>query len=382
MTKTGKIVAGIIIAVLVIWGISSVSKTGTTTSTTKSTAGSIKIGFVGPLTGDLANMGENAQAAVGIAVEEINKAGGVLGKKLEVVYEDDVCAGASGANAISKLINSDKVVAVLGSVCSGATLGEAPIAEAAKVVQLSYCATNPTISQAGDYIFRDVPSDLFQAKYAAEYLMKTGKTKVALLTIKNDWGDGLNKAFTDAFTKAGGTIVITDSFDADAKDLRTQLAKIKEKNFPVVNRAYYTGSGIAGRKHAPELSMKSAFFGADAWDDTKIWSELGTLGDGAMFTVVGTNSTADFKTAMKAKLGKDDLVYCSNYAYDGVKILADAMTRANSTDSTAIKNALYDTNYTGGVSAKTIKFDSNGDPTSSAYIVKVANNGKAEELVQ
>ncbi len=136
-------------------------------------------------------MGENARAAVQIAVDEVNKAGGVLGRQIEVVYEDDMCTGATGANAISKLINTDKVVAVLGSVCSGATLGEAPIAEAAKIPQLSYCATNPTISQAGDYIFRDVPSDLFQAKYAAGYFMSHNMTKVSLLTIKNDWGDGL-----------------------------------------------------------------------------------------------------------------------------------------------------------------------------------------------
>ncbi len=374
MTKIGKTVVWLVVIILVVWGISSLSKSGSSDT--------IKVGFVGPLTGDLANIGENAQAAVAISVDEVNKAGGVLGKKLEVVYEDDVCTGASGANAISKLINSDKVVAVLGSVCSGATLGEAPIAEAAKTVELSYCATNPTISQAGDYIFRDVPSDLFQAKYAAEYLMKNNKTKIALLTIKNDWGDGLNKAFTDSFTKAGGKIIMTDSFDADAKDLRTQLAKIKAKNPDAVYLASYTDTAIAALKQAHDLGIKSTFFGSDAWDDTKIWNELGTLGDGAMFTVVGTNSSEAFKTAMKEKLGKDDLVYCSNYAYDAVKILADAMTRANSSDSTAIKNALYQTNFTGGVSAKEIKFDSNGDPTSSAYIVKAVKNGKAAEVTQ
>src|SRR3989344_2193251 len=321
MNTTGKIIVWVIVLVLVIWGIISISKNSDTDSDT------IKIGFMGPLSGDTANLGQNAQAAVAIAVDEINNAGGVLGKKPEGVYEDDACNGATAANAISKLINADKVMAVLGGACSGATLGATPVAEAAKIPQLSYCSTNPTISQAGDYIFRNVPSDLFQAKYAAEY-------------------------------------------------------QIKAKNSDAVYFVSYTDPAIAGLKQARDLGIKTQFFGADAWDDTKVWSELGTLGNGAMYTIVGSNSSVDFKVKMKARLGKDDLIYCSNYAYDGLKILADAITRANSTDGTAIKDALYKTDYTGGVSAKTMTFDANGNPVSAAYIVKVVKDGKAAESAQ
>lgn len=380
MSKTTKVIVWIIVILIAIWAISAVMKSPANTGVNNTE--SITIGFVGPLTGDLANMGENARAAVSIAVDEVNTAGGVLGKNLSVVYEDDACSGATGANAVSKLINTDNVVAVLGGVCSGATLGEAPITEAAKIPQLSFCSTNPTISQAGDYIFRDVPSDLFQAKYAAGYLMNAGKKNVALLSIKNDWGDGLSKAFSDAFVAAGGKIVLADTFDPDTKDLKAQFTAIKAKNPDAIYFASYTDSGIAGIKQAHDLGINATFFGADAWDDSRLWSELGSIGDGAMYTVVGTNSSDNFKTKMKAKLGKDDLVYCSNYAYDGVKILADAINRAGSTDSTAIKDALYQTDYTGGVSAQEIKFDTNGDPTSATYIVKVAKNGSATEMAQ
>ncbi|OGI86230.1 hypothetical protein A3A05_00485 [Candidatus Nomurabacteria bacterium RIFCSPLOWO2_01_FULL_41_12] len=376
MTTTGKVIVWGVVAVLVIWGIVSMSKKDGTESET------IKIGFIGPLTGDTANIGQNAQAAVAIAVEEVNNSGGVLGKKVEVVYEDDGCNGATAANAVSKLINTDKVVAILGGACSGATLGSAPIAEAAKVVQLSYCSTNPTISSAGDYIFRDVPSDLFQANYAAEYLVRNGKTKVALLTVKNDWGDGLNKAFTDALAKAGGTIVIADSFDPDVKNLKAQFTNIKAKNPDAVYFVAYTDASIAGLKQASDLGIKAQFFGADAWDDTKIWSELGSLGNGAMFTVVGTNSTDAFKAKMKVKLGKDDLIYCSNYAYDGLKVIAEAIKLARRATGPAIKDALYKVKYTGGVSAKELMFDKNGDPTSAAYVIKVAKDGKLSELAQ
>jgi len=377
MNNAVKGVLWIVVIVLVVWGIVSMSKKDGETS-----AETIKLGFVGPLTGDLANMGENARAAVGIAVDEINAAGGVMGKNLEVVYEDDACTGATGASAVSKLINTDKVVAVMGGLCSGATLGEAPVSEAAKVVQISYCSTNPTISQAGDYIFRDVPSDLFQADYAATYLVKNGKKNVALLSTKNDWGDGLGKAFSEAFAKAGGTIVIAETFDPASKDLKAQLTKIKAKNPDAVYFAGYTDASIAGLKQAKELGMTSQFFGADAWDDTKIWSELGTLGNGAMFTVVGTNTSAEFKAKMKEKLGKDDLVYCSNYAYDAVKVLAQVMESAKSSDSTAVKDGLYKAVFTGGVGSKELKFDANGDPVSANYVVKIVKDGKAEEMAQ
>ncbi len=374
MSTTGKVIVWGLVAVFVIWGLMSLGRNKGTEGDT------IKIGFVGPLTGELANMGENAQAAIQIAVDEVNLSGGVLGKNIEVIYEDDACTGATGANAISKLISTDKVVAVLGSLCSGATLGEAPIAESSKVVQLSYCSTNPTISQAGDYIFRDVPSDLFQAKYAAEYLMNQGKTRISLLTVKNDWGDGLNKAFTEAFTKVGGTIVSTDTFNPDVKDLKTQLTAIKAQNPDAVYFAAYTDASIAGLKQAYDLGIKAQFFGADAWDDGKVWSELGSLGDGAMFTVVGTNSSDSFKTKMKEKLGKEDIVYCSNYAYDGLKVIVEAIKIAGKANGTAIKNALYKVKYTGGVSAKELMFDSNGDPTSAAYIIKTAQGGKLVEV--
>ena len=376
MNKTAKIVVGIVVVVLVIFGLSSMSKKSGTDSET------VKIGFMGPLSGDTANIGQNAQAAIAIAVDEINNAGGVLGKNVEVIYEDDGCSGATAANAVSKLINTDKVVAILGAACSGATLGAAPIAEAAKVPMLSYCSTNPTVSQAGDYIFRNVPSDFFQANYAANYLMGKGMKNVALLTSKDDWGDGLKKAFTNAFTKAGGVIVSSDSFDPASKDLKAQLTTIKGMNVDAVYFAGYTDPSIAGLKQAHDLGIKAQFFGADAWDDTKIWSELGTLGDGAMFTVVGTNSSADFKAKMKAKLGKDDLIYCSNYAYDGLKILAAAINKADSVSKTAVKDALSKIKYTGGVGSAEVMFDNNGDPTTAAYIIKRALGGKLTEVSQ
>ena len=348
---------------------------GSQSSTSKE---AIKIGFTGPLTGDLANIGLNAKAAVEIAVEEVNAAGGINGRPLSVIYEDDKCAGPEGVSAANKLINVDKVPVILGSVCSPALMAFAPIAEQNKVVAFGYCATAPKISEAGDYIFRDVPSDLFQANFGAKYLYNTlGKRKAAILYVNNDWGVGLHGAFKDAFSKIGGSVVLEEGYDPASKDLRSQMAKVKNSSADVLYFAGFTDGTIAGLKQAKTLKLTQTIFGADAWDDTKIWSELGSAGDGAMFTLVNTNSSDSFKAKMLEKIGNDSIIYCSNYAYDGIKLLSQVMSKVG-TDSTKIKDALYGTVYEGGVSSPKIQFDKNGDPTEANYAIKVAKNGKAE----
>ncbi len=369
----GKAILWLVVLVLIVGGFILYGSRGG--SATKEP---IKIGFIGPLTGDLANVGQNAKAAVEIAVEEVNVAGGINGRPVEVIYEDDTCAGPEGVTAATKLVNVDKVSAILGSACSPAMLAFAPIAETAKIPTLGYCATAPTISQAGDYIFRNVPSDLFQAKFAAEHLFNTmGKKTASILYINNDWGVGLHQAFSEAFTALGGKIVSDEAYDPTSKDLRTQLSKVKAAKADVLYFAGPTDNTVVGLKQAKEAKLTQTIFGADAWDDNKIWEGLGVAGDGAMFTVVGTNSSDAFKAKMKEKVGNDSIVYCSNYAYDGIKILSQALSDVG-TDGTALKDALYKASYTGGVSSTKVEFDQNGDPKESSYVIKVVKDGKAD----
>ena len=374
-SSMGKAILWLVVLVLIVGGFILYGSRGG--SATKEP---IKIGFTGPLTGDLANIGQNAKAAVEIAVEEVNAAGGIKGRPLEVIYEDDKCAGPEGVSAATKLINVDKVPVILGSVCSPAMLAFAPIAETAKVPVLGYCATAPKISQAGDYIFRDVPSDLFQAKFAAQYIYTTlGKKTASVLYINNDWGVGLHQAFGEAFAALGGKIVSDEAYDPTSKDLRTQLSKVKAAKADVLYFAGFTDSTVVGLKQAKEAKLTQTIFGADAWDDNKIWEGLGAAGDGAIFTVVGTNSSDAFKAKMKEKVGNDSIVYCSNYAYDGIKILSQVLSDVG-TDGTAVKDALYKSSYTGGVSSPKIEFDQNGDPKESSYVIKVVKDGKADVM--
>lgn len=340
----------------------------------------IKIGFIGPLTGDAANIGQNSRAAVEIAVKEINEAGGVSGRHLEVVYEDGQCTGKVASNAANKLINVDKVPVIIGGVCSGETSSFTGAAEQSKTVVLSYCSSAPAISQAGDYIFRDYPSDLYQGSFGAEYIYnKLGKKKIAVLYVKSDWGSGIKDVFVKRFGELGGTIVAEEGYEQTSRDLRTQLTKIKSVKPELVYFLGYTEASIPGIKQAKELGLNVPLFGGDAWDDSKIWSDVGSAGEGVMYSIVYAPLSTDFKAKMKAKIGNDAITICTPQAYDAVKLIAQVIAKTG-TSAEAIKNELYKTSYAGGVSAPEIKFDSNGDPVGANYVVKVAQNGKAVEM--
>ena len=181
MQKTLKAVFGALIFISLASGCSKSGKEAGGENT-------IRIGSVGPLTSDLAYIGENMKAAVELASDEINSAGGIKGKKIEIIYEDGKCDPKEAANAANKLINIDKVTAIIGGLCSSETLAMAPLAEKSKVILLSAGSTNPGITNAGDYIFRNVPSDSFQGVYAARYVKtRLNKNRVALLKCLSDW---------------------------------------------------------------------------------------------------------------------------------------------------------------------------------------------------
>lgn len=369
----GKAILWVVVIALVVGGFVLYGSKGE-----KASKEPIKIGFIGPLTGDAANIGQNAKAAVEIAVSEVNATGGINGRTLEVIYEDGKCNGKDASNAASKLINVDKVPVIFGGACSGETSSFTGAAEQAKVAVLSYCSSAPAITQAGDYIFRDYPSDLYQGAFGADYIYtKLGKKKVAVLFVKSDWGVGIKDVFIENFKKLGGTIVAEEGYEQTARDLRSNLTKIKAANPETVYFLGYTEASIPGIKQAKELGLKAALFGGDAWDDSKIWTEVGTAGEGAMYSVVSALLNEKFKTDMKAKVGSDEIAVCTPTAYDGLKILAGVLGKVEA-NGEAIKNELYKTVYAGGVSSAEIRFDQNGDLVGANFVVKTVKDGKAE----
>ena len=364
----------IVVIVVVILGIFWFGKTGNKKS------GSINLGFIGPLTGDAANIGQNAKAAVEVAIEEVNAAGGVDGKTLNVIYEDGKCNGKDAANAANKLINVDKVLAIVGAACSGETSAFTGLAEQTKTVVLSYCSSAPALTTAGDYIFRNYPSDTYQGAFAAEYLKNTlTKNSAAVFYVKSDWGVGIRDVFKEKFAELGGMIVFDEGYEQTAREFRTTLSKIKTSGADVVYFVGYTEASIPMLKQAKELGVNLQFFGADAWDDSKIWTDAGTSGEGAMYTVVSANPSEGFKNALAIKVGNNEVGACSPTAYDAVHILAEVIEKVG-TDSVKVKDALYDVNHLGGVSSSIIKFDRNGDLIGANYIIKKVSNSVTSEV--
>ncbi|HCE86912.1 MAG TPA: hypothetical protein DEP08_03945 [Candidatus Jacksonbacteria bacterium] len=338
--------------------------------------GTIKIGFIGPQTGDISSLGEIAKITAELAVKEINDAGGVKGRNIELIAEDSQCTPTGGTNAVNKLVNIDKVTAIVGGLCSSETAPAAPIAQEAGVPMISYCASAPGITKVGDYIFRVYPSDTFQSVFAAEYAYNTlQKKNVAILYVKNDWGQGLHDGFTARFKELGGTIVYDESFAQDARDLRTQITKVKEANPDLLVFYSHPDAGVPGLKQMKELGLTSPILGGDAFDDPKIPTEGAEAAEGVMYSVTKLLIPEDFKSKFQAATGKE-IKICGPHAYDAVKVLAKVMEEAGS-DKTAIRDELAKVKDYQGVSG-VITFNTDGDITNNEYEVKVIKGGKVE----
>lgn len=373
MSKTSKIIAWIVGIVVVVLIVISLSK-GTTNN------GPIKIGFIGPLTGDASNIGQNAKAAVDVAVSEINAAGGIQGRQLQVVYEDGKCNGTDASSAANKLINIDKVPVIFGGACSGETSSFAKTAVQSNTVVFSYCSSAPALSKAG--IFRDYPSDNYQGSFAADYIYNTlGKKKIAILYVNTDWGTGIQGVFAAELNKLGGQVVLNEGFDQNTHDVRTLLAKVKAANPDAVYFLGYTNESIVALNQAKDVGLKTTWFGADAWDDSKIWTTVGSAGEGAMYSKVSSKPSDAFKSALAAKVGTNEIAACTPTAYDGLKVLAQVINKVG-TDPTAIKSELHNTVYNGGISSDKISFDQNGDLVGANYTIMKVANGVATPVTQ
>lgn len=339
----------------------------------------IKIGAVLPLTGDVATFGQSTKDALELLVAETNKKGGLLGKKVQIVYEDDQNTPANSANAGQKLINNDKVAALIGSVTSKCSIALGPIANASKIPMITSDSTNPKVTQAGEYVFRACFIDPFQgtvlAKFATEDLK--AKTAAALYDVGNDYCKGLSEYFEDGFTKAGGKIVASLTYNSGDQDFNAQLTKIKELNPDVIILPdYYNTVGLIA-KQARALGIKATFLGGDGWDSPDLFKVGGDAVNGGYFSNHyspddTSSQVVEFRKTFEAKYNKTPDALAA-LAYDAGKILFAAIEKAGSTDGAKVKDALKATDLQ-VVSGK-VTFDENRNPIKDAVIIK-AQDGK------
>lgn len=351
----------------------------------------IVIGHYGSLTGTTATFGISADEGIRLAVDEINKKGGVLGRKIRLVTEDTQSKPEEAVNAVQKLINQDKVVALLGEIASSRSLAAAPIAQRAKIPMLSPASTNPKVTKVGNYIFRACFIDPFQGPVMADFAMKSEKgpkaKKIAVFyDVKNDYSIGLREVFIERVKANGGEIVADESFGEGDVDFRAQLNKIKGTNPEAIwVPGYYSEVALIARQ-ARELGITVPLLGGDGWDD----KNLAKISGGGINNCYFSNhysaqdpspAVQNFISTYKEKYDGKLPDAMAILGYDSMLLMADAIARAGSTEGPAIRAALAKTEGFAGAAGK-ITIDKDRNAQKPLVILKVVATRNGDSFDQ
>jgi branched-chain amino acid transport system substrate-binding protein len=338
----------------------------------------IRVGHVASLTGDTASFGQSADRGMKLAIEEINAAGGVLGRPLALITEDDRSVTEEARSAAQKLLQRDRVVALLGEVASSRSLAAAPEAQRARVPMISPASTNPKVTAVGDYVFRTCFIDPFQgavmARFAAQEL---GARRVAiLLDYKQDYSVGLADYFRRTFRELGGEIVADERYTSGDIEFRAQLTTLRAaKPDAIFVPGYYTEVGLIA-KQARELGIDVPMLGGDGWDSEKTLEIGGAAVEGYYFS---THYSADATSPRVQAFVKR---YRESYGavpdamaalgYDTALILSDALRRAGSLEGPKLRDAIASTSDFDGVTGR-ISIDGERNARKDAVVLKIEN---------
>jgi branched-chain amino acid transport system substrate-binding protein len=352
------------------------------TEASKAAGDTVKIGFMGALTGDVAMFGKPTLEGMKMAAEEVNAAGGINGKKIEIVEADNRGDKQEGASVAQKLISRDNVVAILGDPTTGISKVVAPIAQKAQVVLLSAGATGPGLVEIGDFIYRNTLLDSVAIPACIDYFANTLKfKKVAVITSdNNDYSVGFSQTFRDAAKGKGIEIVADEKVKDGDKDFSAQITNIKAKNPDVIFYSGYYTEGALIMKEARKQGLKANMFGGDGLFSPEFIKLGGSAVEGSMCALgfspeQASPETAKFIESFKKKFNGALPGLFDAQGYDGVMMLADAMKRANSTDPKVFKTALGQTKNFKGVSG-TITIRANREPIKSPLALLAVKDGQ------
>lgn len=342
----------------------------------------IRIGYLGPLTGDAASYGSDTLNAVRMKVEEVNATGGVNGRRVELIAEDSRCNGADAASAAQKLVNIDKVVGVVGGQCSSETLAAAPIAEAAQVVLISPVSSSPAITDAGDFIFRTHPSDAHKGRALAAYIAEQAYESVALLTENTDYTIGLRDAIVTSLGE--GKVIFNEVVDPGTKDFRSLMTRLKGVDFSVFLPNGQSDAVIAAMiQQFREAGFTQPAVSQDVADS----ATLGQIAKEAVegMRLINTSSTLgeggpdSFASRFRAQHGEPQSnLSFATLAYDAAGVLLETIGKVG-TDGPKVRDALYALpSYKGA--AGEFHFDRSGDSVGIGYALKEFKDGKIVEL--
>lgn len=350
----------------------------------KESGDTIKVGANFELTGNVANYGNATIEGLQLAIDEANEAGGINGKKIELVSVDDKSEAAESINAATKLISDDDVKVIVGPATTGLVLAETQTATDAKVPIIAPCATSPEATvengKVKPYVFRSCFIDPQQGEVMATFAAKELKAKTAVIYVDNssDYSKNLAKVFKEKFEAAGGKVVMEEAFLQKDQDFKATLTKLKTANADVMFvPAYYEEVGKIV-KQAREMGINSAILGTDGWDDTKVVDIAGADAlNNTFFSTHYSEKDAEvqgFIEAYKKKFNRAPNVFAA-LGYDAGKMLVDALKRAGSGDTEKIREALEATKDL-KVGTGTISMDKNHNPIKTAVILEMKNGEK------
>ena len=345
---------------------------------TAGTTGDIPVGVYGALTGDQAAFGTSTVAGVKLAADEINAAGGVLGRKIRLVIEDDQGRAEEAASVMTKLITSESVIAVIGENSSNQSLAAAPIAQANGVPMISPSSTNPAVTEKGDFIFRVCFTDPYQGKALAAFVRNQLKLDTAAILVdkKNDYSVGLATVFRQQFEGAGGKIVAEQSYSGGDSEFRPQLTTIRAaKPQALFVPGFYTEVGQIAIQ-ARDLGIDVPLVGGDGWDSPAVIQIGGKSIEGSYFSdhyFVGDTRPVvqSFVTEYRKRHGKNPEATAA-LGYDALKIFAQAAERAKGLDRKAIRDQIAATKDYQGVSG-TITMGADRNPIKPVAMIKIEN---------
>ena len=342
----------------------------------------IKIGHYGSLTGKDASFGIVSRKGIMLAIEELNAAGGLLGRPVEYLVEDIQSKAGESATAVKKLLSRDKVIAILGGNPSSNSLEAAPLCQSARIPMMAISSTNPKVTTIGDYIFRICFIDPFQGAVLGRFARESlHARRLALLTPVTPYGIGLSNELRKRFTSLGGEVVAEQKYAEGDKDFKAQLTAIRTFQPDVIAvPGYYTEAALICRQ-ARELGLSSIIIGGDGWEAPQL-TELG--GRSVEETYYSTGFSADnsapqvreFVRKFRIRWDGETPDSTAALGYDAMMLYADAIRRAGTTDSTALRDAIAATKDFPGVTGR-ITIDRERNATKSAVIMRV-KNGRSE----
>ena len=341
----------------------------------------ITVGAALPLTGGVSYYGQDSKKGIDLALDEINAKGGVAGSKLKVVYEDSLGSGQGAVSAVRKLIDIENVQVIIGCGTSTETMAAAPVVEQAQRVLLSPVSSAASLSTAGEYVFRTVPSDGQQAVDLAAWVREAGISKVGVIFVNQTWGNGLKDGFIAAFQANGGTVLGVESTELGETDFRAHVTKLSSLSPEAVIAVLYAKEGGLFVKQSRELGTQVPVFGADPWTKADFVSTAGDAAEGIRFTTPAKYRGAEYDAFAKAyhsRYNADPGIYDA-HGYDALQVVAVAMKKGARTGP-ELRQALASVSFRGATGETS--FDVNGDVSTKGFARMTWSGGHAVPAVE